>query len=1077
MVKFYNLKILSLLVILLMIISLLSAKMVEGEEEASKHLDLSNWHNVGNIWLRVSNYGFFGHGSSATPEWPSLEYPGGSGIDYLYQGALWFGAKKERKNSEGKKLYWKEWPIKDLPNLNEVIIDNEHPDWRPDMRVVVDTLVTVGFDGDKSLYEFLPAWFPKEMNTPGYSTNSPTDKVVTQSIRTQRRTFDDDGDGLIDEDQIGRTFPFRRIGAGYPTEIGTHPYALPEVFRSFSGNFIHEVGSAGTAIIAANERIWYPLGFFDLSYTDPARTYNFAVEFDDDHDGLIDEDGAPVSEQDFISYYYDYSPFGTPGQRTWGSSANTNEHTPLQIRVRQMSYQWSFEYIKNLVYVEFNITNMNPNDILYDCVMGIYMDCDIGPQAYGGSTIAKDDKSGYVSGTGYEFAYSRDGSGDGLATGLVGARVCTPEPDSLEFACWFWEVGKGPDDFKPQAYNNLGARKTANEKYWLLIGRNPNTTNFQSLREKAVNNETGPSWYEEPQPKDTRFLFGFYGINENSGDNPINGYLYPDDARVWNLKPFETMKIVVAVFPGDNIEDLKTSASWAKEIYKDAQTLTTVTLPDTLAHYEPPEPPIFPRMFADLAEKSPNRISMDIFWENRSEFSKDEMIIEKGTEGWNPGSGLDSDPNFASFGPYSNINDIPEQFRPNPSNEEATAKVNPYTAWRLKHDFQGYIVWGRSGRGDRDAWTSLFRCDKIESKVDFDDYEVNKHASDPANYKYLGGDLGYDTGLPNETVIRDTTYIGVGGLFHGYYMQDVDYTLISIRDRFEKDGTISVYGKPLYKIIKLADAKRDPRFTQQSIVDGVVIGYLTDEEKDNNRLIYMHPDIYNIYPTDRKKSERLYLDLVDDRIIPFEGHLGQNKVDHTTNVETDDIWQDRYARRYYQYEVDNLAKGREYYIAVAAFDRGMPSKNLGPLESGKDANLRVFFPGPLARSKMDDIYVVPNPYRGKSSFDGVVSGDTIGDKSRRLWFVNLPERCNVQIYTLAGDLVDEFEHHGKNNPYNIHDIITASKETHTARAASGIHPWNLLSKHNQVVASGLYFYSVKCRDTGDVKVGKFAIIR
>jgi len=60
----------------------------------TKKLDLTKYHNVGNIWLRVSNYGFFGSGDDIVPQYPSLEYPGGSGIDYLYQGALWFGAKK-----------------------------------------------------------------------------------------------------------------------------------------------------------------------------------------------------------------------------------------------------------------------------------------------------------------------------------------------------------------------------------------------------------------------------------------------------------------------------------------------------------------------------------------------------------------------------------------------------------------------------------------------------------------------------------------------------------------------------------------------------------------------------------------------------------------------------------------------------------------------------------------------------------------------------------------------------------------------------------------------------------------------
>ncbi len=126
----------------------------------------------------------------------------------------------------------------------------------------------------------------------------------------------------------------------------------------------------------------FRLDLFDLS-DESQEDYLFTDPVDDDGDGLADEDGYPVSEQDYISYYYDYSPFpnGYTGDRDWGSSSGTNKHFPLNVRIRQLSYQWSFDYIKNLVYVEFNITNMNSQDTLYDCAMGIYMDCDIGPQA------------------------------------------------------------------------------------------------------------------------------------------------------------------------------------------------------------------------------------------------------------------------------------------------------------------------------------------------------------------------------------------------------------------------------------------------------------------------------------------------------------------------------------------------------------------------------------------------------------------------------------------------------------------------------------------------------------------------
>ena len=43
-----------------------------------------------------------------------------------------------------------------------------------------------------------------------------------------------------------------------------------------------------------------------------------------------------------------------------------------------------------------------------------------------GPEKAADDKSGYVKGEGYEFAYTYDADGDGgLTTGMVGARLHT----------------------------------------------------------------------------------------------------------------------------------------------------------------------------------------------------------------------------------------------------------------------------------------------------------------------------------------------------------------------------------------------------------------------------------------------------------------------------------------------------------------------------------------------------------------------------------------------------------------------------------------------------------------------------
>ena len=164
--KLYKIGICLCLLLIFSISSVYGAKAVPST--GTKKLDLTKYHNVGNIWLRVSNYGFFGSGDDIVPRYPSLEYPGGSGMDYLYQGALWFGAKKQRRNNLNQKLYWLTYP----PSAsNDTLITELDPRWNSNKVAALDTLVSVGFDGDDDLYEFLPAFNPLVVANPEQSGN------------------------------------------------------------------------------------------------------------------------------------------------------------------------------------------------------------------------------------------------------------------------------------------------------------------------------------------------------------------------------------------------------------------------------------------------------------------------------------------------------------------------------------------------------------------------------------------------------------------------------------------------------------------------------------------------------------------------------------------------------------------------------------------------------------------------------------------------------------------------------------------------------------------------------------------
>ncbi len=1024
-----------IIVILLTILMQLSGKCV-NEPAGGKKLDLLHYHNVGNIWLRVSNYGFFGSGKDITPRYPSLEYPGGSGIDYLFRGSLWFGAKKVRRDPFGRKLYWKE-----NPEDQDDVVTETSSEWTPYLKLVIDTLVTVGYDGDYDIKEMLPAYNPLETSPLGeqYNIYNPHDIIMTTSIRHQRRGEDDDGDGMIDEDPTGYAFPFRQSSE------------LPVVFSGFGSSWLHQFGAEDFGPVIDNIDIWFPLGFLDLS--DQSNSlYNFTESYDDDGDGLVDEDGYPVSEQDFIGYYYDYSPFGTPAERDWGSDKGYSDHVPLKIRVRQMSYQWSYEHIKNLVYVEFDVTNMNfsttYHDTLFDCAMGIYMDSDVGPQAW--DAIYSDDVSSYVRGAGYEFAYTYDLDGDsGLTEGMVGSRVCTPDPDQLEFACWTWDSGDGPDDLHPL---DINASTTANEKYWLLTNfKNPNENFYTSLRQF-------PNAQIHTAGLDTRYLFGFYGAQEHTGDTDEPGeegygiadYLETDEYgnyfKRWNLPPGRTMKIVIAVFPGDDLLSLKQTSIHAKDTYGEAQNLVTVTLPDTFIHYIPPEPPEIPMMFAELVNDGR---AIDVYWDNRSEIDNvDTKTVKPQQIGWQEADSLSNLDSHISeweiiadncpheFAPYVWDVDL-GMYTSEETNRNENAYLNPWTGYRLRHDFQGYSIWGRTGSGSQEYWMLKKRWDKVDTDKDYEDYMTNYGTEQFIDF---GGETGLERRLPNQRFINEEDL--------NYYHYDENYKLVQYTEE-DLNNVISVAGEPIYNWTVSDDE------AQQAAVG---------KSFNEQALIYCHPQL----------REDIYLEIYDDRLLPLEGHLGQSYIGDEDRMAA--LRRDRMSRRYYQETINNPPKGIEYYVAATSWDRGMPSLNIPVLESARDAdaNMKVFFPGSQAQDDLDNIYVVPNPYISHSKFDGRKNNDEKGDKSRRLWFVNLPERCTIKIWTLAGDLVDVIEHDGNNN---TQEIINVSKAALEAQAAGGIEPWDILTRYNQIPAPGVYLFSVHDKSSKARKVGKFVIIK
>lgn len=91
---------------------------------------------------------------------------------------------------------------------------------------------------------------------------------------------------------------------------------------------------------------------------------------DDDGDGKIDEDFAAIGKQMFACWFTDFDPTSVQAYP---------EHTPLNLFVRQESYQWEEEKFSNFVGLEYRIKNVG-TEALEDVYIGFFADGDAGPR-------------------------------------------------------------------------------------------------------------------------------------------------------------------------------------------------------------------------------------------------------------------------------------------------------------------------------------------------------------------------------------------------------------------------------------------------------------------------------------------------------------------------------------------------------------------------------------------------------------------------------------------------------------------------------------------------------------------------
>ncbi len=246
---------------------------------------------------------------------------------------------------------------------------------------------------------------------------------------------------------------------------------------------------------------------------------------DNDGDGMIDEDFAGISPQMFSSWYSDNMP---------GIGDIYPDHDPLDIIVRQETYQWDDDLYDDFVGSKFTVTNVG-DEVLEDIYFGLFVDADVGRRSNG--EYWEDDACGYYRGpadtefgtseVNIAYAYDADGDG-GQTTSYYGAMILGHLVDPLGMVA---PVRAGINSFQiftgDQPFENGGDPTNDFQRYELMS------------RQQIDRNDNGP--------RDIRFLC-------NTGPFEV-------------LNPGESLVFHVGVVAGDGFEGMLENAAYCKHLF------------------------------------------------------------------------------------------------------------------------------------------------------------------------------------------------------------------------------------------------------------------------------------------------------------------------------------------------------------------------------------------------------------------------------------------------------------------------------------------------------------------------------
>lgn len=161
------------------------------------------------------------------------------------------------------------------------------------------------------------------------------------------------------------------------------------------------------------------------------------------------------------------------------------------------------------------------------------------------------------------------------------------------------------------------------------------------------------------------------------------------------------------------------------------------------------------------------------------------------------------------------------------------------------------------------------------------------------------------------------------------------------------------------------------------------------------------------------------------------------------------------------------------YTGMATNDiSSSPQNGNFPMYSFNTSDIATLFnQGDVAKSALDLIKIVPNPYYGSSAYE-----------TRRIDNVvritNLPSKCTIKIFSMNGTLIRTIKRDvtGQEDVYVGTSVSGSGDDIKRAKRLSYTE-WDLKNQNNIAVASGLYIFHIDAPGIGEKVVKWFGIMR